>query len=136
MAGSEVTMTQPVICPPFGICVPVIYRRARDGDTIEVSLPQSRWIWAVRLLDCWVDDHGTDEFRRDSTAYAESVCQGADRLVLFVPFNVTKVLRNILSMFTFDRILGYLYVTNDRTLNEMMVTRGFATFEKPRKRKR
>lgn len=124
-------MTAPHYCPPAGICVPVTYRRCRDGDTVEVSLRGSRWIWAVRLLECWVDDKADKEFREAATDYAHAVCQDSDDLRLFVPFDRNKPIKNLLDLFTFDRVLGWLYVASDQTINAMMVQMGFATKEKP-----
>lgn len=122
---------QPHTCPPVGLCLPVEYRRCRDGDTVEVSLHQSRWVWAVRLLDCWCPE-SRDPGGPEATAFAVTVLEDCDDLRLFVPFDPERRIQNPLQLFTFDRVLGYLYVTSTRTLNQMIVDAGHGTRERSR----
>lgn len=123
---------QPPTCPPVGFCIPVNYVRCRDADTPVVSFPGSDREWAVRLLECWVDDAPGDRSTK-ALKYADSVCRESKGLRLFVPFEQEgKPIRHVMDLFTFDRILGYLYVSDTRTLNEAVVERGYATTTKPR----
>jgi len=115
--------------PPVGICVPVRYERCRDGDTVEVTLPKSDYIYAVRLADCWCP-----ELREDcgieAKEFAESVLEDAERVHLFVPLDGVNT--NVLAaLTTFDRIVGVLWVSPTKSLNEMLVEAGYATREKP-----
>ena len=124
---------QPAMCPPVGICLPVNYVRCRDADTPVVSFPGSDREWAVRLLECWVDDTPGDRSTK-AVVYADSVCRQSKGLRLFVPFEQAgKPIKHPTDLFTFDRILGYLYVSDGRTLNELVVESGFATTVKPSK---
>ena len=122
---------QPAKCPPIGICLPVEYVRCRDADTPVVRLPGSDREWAVRLLECWVDDAPGNRATK-AMVYADSVCRQAKSLRLFIPFEQDgKPIKHVMDMFTFDRVLGYLYVSETRTLNEAVVERGYATTTKP-----
>lgn len=113
--------------PRAGLCIPVRYLRCRDGDTIEVALPKSDYVWAIRLVDCWcpeLRDKGGEEAR----AYAQSVLEDCEDLHLFVPLepgaNILKTLT------TFDRLVGELWVSQTTTLNDMLVDAGHATRRK------
>lgn len=110
--------------PPAGICVPVRYLRCRDGDTVEVSLPHSALIHAVRLVDCWCP-----ELRQpggpEAKEFAESVLEDCEELFLFVPLPPNMV--NIARLFSFDRVVGQLWINQTQTLNEMLVAAGHAT---------
>lgn len=117
--------------PPVGICIPVRYRRCRDGDTVEVSLPKSDYIYAVRLADCWCAELH-DEGGRDAKDFAESVLEDCESLHLFVPLDGVNT--NVLAaLATFDRVVGELWVSQTKTLNGMLVEAGYAKREKPKK---
>ena len=117
--------------PPYGFSSPVKYLRCRDGDTVVVSLSGSNRRWAIRLLDCWCPEShkpgGTE-----ATLYAEKLLSECSELSLFVPRpdNVFELLK---SLFSFDRLLGHLFISKDQTLSEAMVEAGHATKEKPKK---
>ena len=121
--------------PPLGLCVPVNFVRARDGDTVIVRLPHSDYEWAVRLLHCWVIDK-TDA---DKTAKKriEQVCDDNANLVLFVPLPTgskdTPIVNLVRSLFTFDRVLGIIFTDDHTSINDTLVREGFATTMKPPK---
>ena len=111
--------------PPVGICVPVRYRRCRDGDAVEVSLPKSDYIYAVRLADCWCPEMREDG-GKDAKEFAESVLEDCESIHLFIPLDGMNT--NILAaLSTFDRVVGVLWVSPTKTLNEMLVEAGYAT---------
>lgn len=114
--------------PPYGLCLPCRFVRCRDGDTVEIAFCGSDRVWAIRLIDCWCAEKSLAE-GREAKQYAEKILEQVDRLSVFVP--APKDVHNLLHNLTFDRVPGYLYVTTDRTLNEMMVLGGHATKEKP-----
>lgn len=119
--------------PEPGLCIPVMYRYCRDGDTVVVSLSGSFREWAIRLIDCWCPElHSRDEQQKQraikAKEYAEDVLDKADSLYLWIP--APKHVDNLLKNLTFDRIPGYLFVSSMVTLNEMMVMAGHATKEK------
>lgn len=115
--------------PAAGLCLECEFVRMRDGDTAEIKGRNSGRVWAVRLLDCWVKDRSDAD--KKAKAYAEMVL--GDIALLFVWIPIPKDSRNVLrSLFSFDRVLGHLFVSSDRTISQMLVEQGFATATKPR----
>lgn len=117
--------------PPAGLCLPCIFVRLRDGDTVEVRLPGSERVWAIRLINCWCPETRGPEKERGlrSKRHAEHLlrtCEGL--LYVYIPAPADGI--NLLSNLTFDRIPGWLYVTPTDTLNELLVAAGLATREK------
>jgi len=119
-----------VICPPTGFCLDVDYVRARDGDTFVFRIPGSAFEWAIRLIDCWVEDNSAAD--NAATEFADDVLNNAELIRVWIP--APKHRTNLLKNLTFDRILGYVFVESDKTLNEMIVERGWGTTTKPDKR--
>lgn len=126
--------------PPNGITVPVELHRVRDGDTVEVCLHGSGMVWAVRLIDCWCPElkRGPDWSRKigyKAKEFATEVLGTTDAgdLHLFVPLpergeGVAGL--NLLSLVTFDRVPGFLFVGPVQTLNRMLVEKGLASSTK------
>lgn len=115
--------------PRVGLCIPVRYSRCRDGDTVEVSLPQSAYVWAIRLLDCWCPELNKPG-GREAKEFAESVLEDCEDLFLFLP--IVSPITNIAKILSFDRLVGELWVSPTQTLNEMLVEAGYATRAKTR----
>jgi endonuclease YncB( thermonuclease family) len=113
--------------PPYGLCLPCTFVRARDGDTVEVRLRDAGFTWAVRMLDCWVTDNRESPLWRAAKDLVEREAQEASdegRLAVFLPiFNLPA---NPLSALTFDRVLGHVFISSDTTLAELLVRRGLA----------
>lgn len=116
--------------PTPGLCVPVELHRVRDGDTVEVSLPSSSRVWAIRLLNCWCAEASTPEGQA-AKQLAETLLANASGLYLHLPMpaHVEQLLRNV----SFDRLLGSIWISEEQTLNEALVLSGHATRQKPRK---
>jgi endonuclease YncB( thermonuclease family) len=114
--------------PPPGLCIPVVIAGVRDGDTVDVRLPRSPYKWAIRLIDVWAPELSTPEGKK-AKAFVEDVVADIDQLYLWLPAprDVESLLKNL----TFDRLPGHLFVSSDRTLNEMIVSAGHATASKP-----
>lgn len=112
--------------PPHGLCVPVSFVECRDGDTIVVKYIER--IWAIRLLDCWCAEK-KDPGGLEAKAHAEMLIKKHEKLGMsvFVPRPQGP---NLLKALTFDRVLGYVFLGDNVTLNELMVADGFATHEK------
>lgn len=110
--------------PPYGLCVPCVYRRCRDGDTVEVSRRGSSRHWAIRLIGC-----SSPELHEpggaEAKAFAEELLEQADQISVFVPLpeEADGLLRSVLS---FDRLLGVVFVDSDTTLSERLIRAGHA----------
>ena len=111
--------------PPYGLHMPVELVKVRDGDTIVVRRLGSSLEWPVRLLECWAAEKYTDD-GKEAKAYLETLIAG-EQLSLYVPFDGVE--RSVMDLFTFDRVLGYIY-TSKGDLSELMVSAGQATKEK------
>jgi endonuclease YncB( thermonuclease family) len=114
--------------PPPGLCLPVVVDSVRDADTVVVRLPRSPYKWAIRLIDVWAPELSTPQGKK-AKAFVEDVLADIDQLYLWLPAprDVESILKNL----TFDRLPGHLFVSSDRTLNEMVVQAGYATKTKP-----
>lgn len=129
--------------PPYGLCLPCRFVRARDGDTIEVSL-LGGLVWAIRLIDCWCLEplRGTSAERAlgvTAKEYAARCCDEAQQLSVWIPapermaehlktLELESELRpvNLLRWLTFDRLPGHIYVSSEERLSDLMVRAGFA----------
>lgn len=117
--------------PPHGLSLPCSFVRARDGDTIEVCFPGSDRIWAIRLIDAWCPEVRGPERERGLAAkeFAEKCLDNAAAsLSVHIPAPTDPV--HLLGALTFDRIPGYIYLTDTDTLNGVLVKHGHATREK------
>jgi len=113
--------------PLYGFCAPCRIIRVRDGDTVEISIAQSTWVWALRLLDCWTPEKNRATEKTAGLAakqYAIQLCAKAKKPSVFVPF--TRHLANPLKFVTFDRVPAVLYLDDRHTLNGEMVRAGYA----------
>jgi len=115
--------------PAYGLCLPCNYRRCRDGDTVEISLPGSDRRWAIRLIDCWAPE--THEAGGpEAKAYIEQLLDRANgRLSVWIP--APRHVENLLRNLTFDRIPGRLFIGTDFDVSEAMVRAGHATADRP-----
>lgn len=100
----------------------VTVRNIRDGDTLTVSVSGSDREWAIRLIDCWCPERYSDEGKK-ATAFVEETLRNVDSVMLHIPEpeHVTNLLRNL----TFDRIPGWIWISEYQTLNDLIVERGF-----------
>lgn len=122
----------------MGITVPVELVDVRDGDTVEVKLRGSHYVWAIRLRDCWAPElhKGPIEHRalaRKAKEIAREILTGADPgdLRLFIPWPAaSEGPINLLGLATFDRVVGFIYVGPSQTLNRMLVNMGLASTTK------
>lgn len=117
-----------MIRPPFGISMPVTFSRVRDGDTIEVKMPGSGFIFAVRLLDCWCPEKRT-KIGAKGTHKVESIMNTVDpsKLSIFIPFNGTL---HPFEHLTFDRVLAHIFIDDEKTLGETLIESGLASSTK------
>lgn len=114
--------------PPYGICFPVRIRRVVDGDTVEVSFPDSERAYRIRLIDCWAPEL-REQAGQEAKLFAQRVVDEAEGEVsLFIPPPAKSA--HPLDIFTMGRILGHIFVGTEDTLSEIMVRTGHATREK------
>ena len=136
------TSPQPAEQVEPGAYIPVTYApsKRRDADTPVVRLPSGRTV-AVRLADCWVDDDD-DAINTAAGNYAHRLLRDTDdRIQLHVGMprdvdrdglvDLTDILK---SLFTFDRIVGRIRIGNV-DLSDHLVSEGFATATKPKRRR-
>lgn len=116
--------------PPYGLCSPCRVRRVIDGDTVEVSLPESDRVWPIRLLDCWAPERNTVEGQAAKLFAQRVVDEAEGELSLFVPAPESGL--RLMQVLTMGRVLGHIYVGTEDTLSEIMVRSGHATREKPK----
>lgn len=118
-------------CPELGICLPAEFVRARDADSIEWRVKGSAFVFASRLIDCWAPElHSKDAGERSiaeaGKAFAEKQCEGKE-LRVYIPLPKTN---QPLKMLTFDRIPSRIYLSDYRTLNELLIQNGYASSTK------
>lgn len=120
-----------MLCPPFGICVPVEPLRVRDADTIEVRLRGGSLVWAVRLLGVWAPElhRGAEQgLAAHAKAWVERFVAANHDLRLYIELPHE---RNLLHALSFDRVVGTIFVGPGReTLNELVVRHGLASSTK------
>lgn len=121
------TQRRPPHRPMAGLCLPVELVRLRDADTIEVSLPHSSYRWAIRLIDCWAPENHQPG-GPEATAYAERLLRASDQLYIYIP--PPQHPQQLLKDISFDRLPGYIYIDDRTTLNDALVSAGFATSSK------
>lgn len=121
-------MTQPKHYPPFGLHIPCDVRRVIDGDTVVIGFGSDRE-WKVRLLDCWCPFERGHERYIEAKQTAFEFVDAADSISVFIPIsgNAKDVLNEVVTM---GRLLGYVYLREDQTLNHLMVTAGMASTRK------
>ena len=94
--------------PPHGLCLPVVYKRSRDADTVEVSISGGAIIWAIRLKDI-NSPEARDPGGPEATEFTHQACSTANTLSVWIPAP-RKI--NILKSLSFDRIVGDLWIEN------------------------
>lgn len=135
--------------PPYGLCLPCRFLRARDGDTVEVQI-SGAFVWAIRLIECWCAEtnRGTPAERARGQAAKKKAVEllvEAELLSVWIPppdqvlalCGVLGITRgagpiNLLAMATFDRLPGHIFLSDKLTLSEALVNAGHATTEKVR----
>lgn len=102
--------------------------KVRDGDTVEVRIAGSAFVWAIRLIDCWAPETRGPEkpYGEQAKRHAEEVVAGRE-LFLHVPLPHGN---NLFSNLSFDRIPGYVWIDKKMTLNRRMVEDGYANPKK------
>lgn len=113
--------------PPAGLCLPCEVSHVRDGDTVVVKIRDGGMDWAIRLLDCWAPEKYTKE-GKEAANFCRQIIETADSLYVWIPapFDPNMLLKNV----SFDRLLGHIFIRQDKTLSEVMVEAGMATKEK------
>lgn len=124
-----------MIRPAVGLCVPCRVVKVIDGDTVEI-VAVTGLHWRIRLLDCWCHEtnRGPDMRRakgRAAKEFAQQAIDDARSCHLWIPSgeDVERLVAagaeaNPLDLFTFNRLLGHVFVDDETTLSELMVRAG------------
>lgn len=126
--------------PPNGIVTDAIVINVVDGDTVDLKIEKTI---RVRLKDCWCAEIRTRDKKKKKKGLAAKLHmeelvgkkelflggkQYDQDVVLFIPAGEDGDIKDV---FTFNRVLGYIFA-NGEDLSERMVKDGHATKEKTR----
>jgi hypothetical protein len=109
--------------PPAGACFPAEYVRCRDADTVEVSIFGGSIVLPIRLLRCYAPELKTP-LGAEAKRIAEKALLASEQLYIFIPrIGTNKPLKH----FTFDRILGHIFLDETLTLSDLLVSLNLAS---------
>ena len=99
-----------------------------DGDTVDVEVTRTI---RVRLKDCWCPETRTRDLEEKKKGLAAKdhlmrLLEDNNDVVLFIPADSDGDIKDV---FTFNRVLGYIFI-NSEDVSSRMVTDGHATAEK------
>jgi endonuclease YncB( thermonuclease family) len=119
--------------PPEGLTLRVELVKVQDADTIYVKRRGSRFVYHIRLDECWAPENKTEAGDR-ATAFARSVVAKAKKLYLTIGLGkLNGDLVNVVGkLTTMGRVLGHIWIDDNTTLSEVMVKNGHATVKKQR----
>lgn len=112
--------------PPLGVSLACRVVGVVDGDTVEVEIVRR---CRVRLLDCWAPESRTTDAAEKKAGIAAKLNLTAiakDKpATLFIP---TEGADRVGDVFTFDRVLGQLWIKgDDRSLSYRQVAANHAS---------
>jgi endonuclease YncB( thermonuclease family) len=118
--------------PPEGFTTKANVSRVIDGDTVDVTITRKI---RVRLKDCWAPETRTrDSNERQkgiaSKKHLEKLLRKNKHVVLHIPADKEGDIKDI---FTFGRVVGYIFV-DEQDVSSEMVSVGHATRKKHRDR--
>lgn len=122
-------MTSPAPKPPLGVTVACQIVGVVDGDTVEVEIVRR---CRVRLLDCWAPETRSIDPAEKKAGAAAKLNLAKIALekpaTLFVP---TAGASRVGDVFTFDRVLGHLWLDgDDRSLAHRQIAANHASTAK------
>lgn len=102
-----------------------------DGDTIDVEV---RRTIRVRLKDCWCPETRTRDLEEKkkglaAKAHLKGLLEDSKEVVLFIPADSDGDIKDV---FTFNRVLGYIFIDSE-DVSSRMVADGHATVRKEKK---
>jgi len=113
--------------PPYGLCLPSTFVRARDGDTIVVQVRRGGFKWVIRLADCWVTDDKRSPVYRQALELVQRECgEASDEGRLAVFLAIDQLPENPLRAVSFDRLIGLVFLDTETTLGELLIRKGLA----------
>lgn len=114
--------------PAYGLCLPIVVDRVIDGDTIAVQFRKGGLRWRIRLrgVNCPEIKGQCKAHGLAAKEYVQSVLDAkADTLAVHIepPDDPDE----LLSMATFNRLVGEIWLDNDTKLSDVLVASGHAT---------
>ena len=114
--------------PPIGITTKGSVVNVVDGDTLDIEITRTI---RVRLRDCWCPETRTRDLEEKkkglaAKAHLKGLLPENKDVVLFIPADSDGDIKDV---FTFNRVLGYIFI-DEENVSSRMVADGHATVEK------
>jgi endonuclease YncB( thermonuclease family) len=114
--------------PPIGITTKGTVVNVVDGDTVDVEVTRTV---RVRLRDCWCPETRTRNLEEKKKGLAAKdhlvgLLEDSNDVVLFIPADSDGDIKDV---FTFNRVLGYIFIDSENA-SSRMVADGHATVRK------
>jgi endonuclease YncB( thermonuclease family) len=117
--------------PPVGITTKGSVVNVVDGDTVDIEVTRTI---RVRLKDCWCPETRTRDLEEKKKGLAAKdhlmgLLEDSNDVVLFIPADSEGDIKDV---FTFSRVLGYIFIDSEN-VSSRMVADGHATVKKEKK---
>ena len=117
--------------PPIGITTKGTVVNVVDGDTVDVEVTRTV---RVRLRDCWCPETRTrdpEEKKKGLAAkdHLAGLLEDSNDVILFIPADSEGDIKDV---FTFNRVLGYIFIDSEN-VSSRMVADGHAAAKKEKK---
>ena len=117
--------------PPVGITTKGSVVNVVDGDTVDIEVTRTI---RVRFKDCWCPETRTRDLEEKKKGLAAKdhlmgLLEDSNDVVLFIPADSEGDIKDV---FTFSRVLGYIFIDSEN-VSSRMVADGHAIVKKEKK---